>query len=134
MNTTADPGALAPAREVPDAGGGVARLGVRRARLGALVDAYPAGAHDLELLVEGRPAPTELARTAAEALAADPRCRRIVFAVPEQDLDAIAWAEEAGFRYVVDVEVRAGAFSLMVVEPDWVLAQPHILEDIPLKE
>jgi hypothetical protein len=52
----------------------------------------------------------------------------------EQDLDAIAWAERAGFRFVVDVETRSGGYSLLVVEPDWVLAQPHILEDIPLKE
>jgi hypothetical protein len=67
-------------------------------------------------------------------LDSDPRCRRVVLAVPERDLEAIGWAEDAGFRFVVDVETRAGAHSLLVVEPDWVLAQPNALEDIPIKE
>jgi hypothetical protein len=110
-----------------------ARIATRRARSGDLVDAYPAGAHDIEIVVEGRPAPGVLAETAGSALAADPRCRRIVIAVPELDLDAITWSEDAGFRFVVHVETRSGAFSLLVLEPDWVLAQPHILDDIPLK-
>ncbi|KJL26607.1 hypothetical protein RL72_00939 [Microbacterium azadirachtae] len=114
--------------------GGTARLGIRRARAGELVDAYPAGTHDRELLVEGSPAPSAVAEFAAHVLAQDARCRRIVLPVPERDLDAIAWAEDAGFRYVVDIETRSGGWSLLVIEPDWVLAQPHVLEDIPLKE
>lgn len=108
------------------------RIGVRRARAGDLVDAYPSGTHDRELLVEGSPSAAELARVTGEILAGDARCRRVVLAVPEQDLGAIAWAEDAGYRYVVDVETRSGEWSLLVTEPDWVLEQPVILEDIPL--
>lgn len=110
----------------------VNRLGVRRARAGHLVDAYPAGTHDRELLVEGSPAPAEVARVTAQILAGDTRCRRVVLPVPEGDVDVISWAEDAGFRYVVDVETRTGGTSLLVTEPEWVLAQPQILEDIPL--
>lgn len=113
---------------------GAARIGVRHARAGELVDAYPAGTHDRELVIEGAPLPGEVARVSEKVLAHDLRCRRIVLPVPERDLDAIAWAEEAGYRYVVDVETRSGAYSLLVVEPEWVLAQPHVLDDIPLKE
>jgi hypothetical protein len=58
----------------------------------------------------------------------------VVLPVPELDLDAIGWAEDAGFRYVIDVETISGGYSLLVTEPQWVLDQPAILEDIPLKE
>lgn len=119
---------------VDSAGSGRARVGLRRARASDLADAYPAGTHDRELIVEGDPTASALAAVTARVLESDPRCRRVVLPVLERDLDAIAWAEDAGFRYVVDVETRAGVFSLLVTEPAWVLAQPHILEDIPLKE
>lgn len=111
-----------------------ALIGVRPARSGHLVDAYPAGTHDIELATHGLVAAREVQRVTREVLEADPRCRRVVLPVPEQDLAAIAWAEEAGYRYVVDVETRDGGYSLLVTEPEWVLEQPHILEDIPLKE
>ncbi len=120
--------------EVPAAGGQTARLGIRSARVGDLVDAYPAGTYDKELAIEGEPRLQAVREYVAEVLERDPRCRRVVLAVPERDLEAIGWAEDAGFRFVVDVETRAGAHSLLVVEPDWVLAQPHALEDIPIKE
>lgn len=107
---------------------------LRPARDGDLVDAYPAGSQDQELLVTGEPSAAELAAVSDRAFASDPRCRRVVLAVPEGDLEKIARAEDAGFRYVVDVEIRAGGRSLLVREPDWVVAQPHVLEEIPLKE
>lgn len=107
---------------------------VRNARSGAFVDAYPAGTNDREVLTTGFVPAGALRTIVAGVLADEPDCRRVVLALPEGDVNAIAWAEDAGFRYVVDVEVRSGAFSLLVTEPDWVLAQPHILEDIPLKE
>lgn len=121
-------------RSVPAVGGGTARLAIRSARAGDLVDAYPAGTHDKELAIDGDPQPQAVRDYVAEVLQADPLCRRVVLAVPEGDLDAIAWAEDAGFRYVVNVETRVAARSLLVVEPDWVLSQPHALEDIPIKE
>jgi hypothetical protein len=114
--------------------GSPALIGVRQVRSGHLVDAYPAGTHDLELATHGLVSAAEVQRITREVLAEDPRCRRVVLPVPEQDLVAIAWAEEAGYRYVVDVETRTGGYSLLVTEPQWVLEQPHILEDIPLKE
>lgn len=120
--------------EVPDVHGGVAHVGIRLSRAGELVDAYPAGTDDRELLIQGQPSAAAVAELTAQVLAARPRCRRVVLPVPEQDLDAIGWAEDAGFRYVVDVETRSGGYSLLVTEPEWVLAQPHILDDIPLTE
>jgi hypothetical protein len=137
--TTPFPGLVLPdglddVADVESVSGGGARIGVRRARTSELAVAYPAGTHDRELVVEGDPTATAVAAFTERLLADDPRCRRVVLPVPERHLDAIAWAEEAGYRYVVDVETRVGAFSLLVTEPDWVLAQPHILEDIPLKE
>lgn len=137
--TTPFPGLVLPdgldnVADVASSSAGRARIGVRRTRASELADAYPAGTHDRELIVEGDPTASAVAAFTQRVLADDPRCRRVVLPVPERDLAAIAWAEQAGFRYVVDVETRAGAFSLLVTEPDWVLAQPHILEDIPLKE
>lgn len=111
-----------------------AGLAHRRARAGALRDAYPSGSHDEELSYAGRPSPTDVAAYTQRLLQAAPRCRRVVLPVPELDLDAIAWAEEAGYRYVIDVETHDGGFSLLVTEPQWVLDQPVILDDIPLKE
>ena len=107
---------------------------ITSARAGDLVDAYPAGTHDKQLVVEGRPSTQAVRDYVAAVLADDPRCRRVVLAVPENDLAAIGWAEDAGFRFVVNVETRSGAHSLLVVEPEWVLAQPSALDEIPIKE
>jgi hypothetical protein len=123
---------LADAETVTDLGD--ARGAVRYARDGDLVDAYPAGAHDRELAIDGSPSADAVRDFTASVLADDPRCRRVVFSVPEQDLPSVAFAEEAGFRYVVDVETRAGAFSLLVTEPEWVVDQAADLDDIPLSE
>ncbi|HIW91519.1 MAG TPA: hypothetical protein H9870_07660 [Candidatus Corynebacterium avicola] len=111
-----------------------ALLGHRKARAGSLRDAYPSGTHDEELGFAGRPDPTDVARYTHDLLEQNPRCRRVVLPVPEQDLDAIAWAEESGYRYVIDVETIDGDFSLLVTEPQWVLDQPVILDEIPLKD
>lgn len=120
--------------EVPGVDGARSGLGHRRARSGELREAYPSGTHDLELGYTGAPRPDAVAEYTAALLRADPRCRRVVLPVPELDLDAIGWAEDAGFRYVIDVETISGGYSLLVTEPQWVLDQPAILEEIPLKE
>lgn len=106
---------------------------VRPVRATELAEAYPAGIDDLELIVDGRPSPDEMRSSVQWILEQNPNCRRIVLAVSEQEIPAIAWAEESGFRYVVDVETRSGAYSLLVTEPSWVLTQPLVLEDIPLR-
>lgn len=127
------PDALADVRELP-AETGSARVGLVRARASEFAQSYPAGEHDVVLLVEGAPTAAAVADLTASVFDADPRCRRVVLPVGEEDVPAIAWAEDAGFRYVVDVEVRSGGYSLLVAEPEWVLEQPHVLDDIPLKE
>lgn len=112
--------------------GSGAQVGYRHARGGDLVDSYPAGTHDLELFVNGHADPAALHELTKQILTDRPQCRRIVLAVTEGHLESIDWAEQAGYRYVVDVETAEGAFSLLVTEPDWVIEQPAILEDIPL--
>lgn len=94
---------------------------------GRLRDAYPVGRHDLELRVEGEPPDrwdTVLRAESDRLLVADSACRRVVFAAPAGDLAVVAAAERAGFRYVVDVDVRDGedvlALSLLVREPEHV--------------
>ena len=93
---------------------------------GRLRDSYPVNAHDVEVRVAGEPPPALLAgllRDAArDALAADPRCRRVVFAVPAGARAAIDAAEAAGFRHAVDVDLPDEELSLFVAEPDWVTA------------
>jgi len=93
---------------------------------GRLRDAYPVNAHDVEVQVTEELPPDRLAeilaRTAHEVLGNDPRCRRVVFAVPVDDLTSIAAAHAAGFRYVVDVDIPGEELSLLVAEPHWVTA------------
>lgn len=100
-------------------------VSAERCATGRLRSAYPVSEHDVEIRVPG--ADAELLRSAiAEVMAADPACRRIVYAVAEGDLIATTAAEAAGFRYVVDVDLPDGAaLSLLVVEPDWVTATDH---------
>jgi hypothetical protein len=121
-------------RTVASESGGHARIGIRSARSGDLVDSYPAGTHDREFRLEGDVTARAVTEIVTDVLSADPRCRRIVLPVPAGDLDAIGWAEQAGFRYVVDVDTREAHYSLLVIEPDWVVDQPSTLEDIPIKD
>lgn len=99
---------------------------LQRCVTGRLRDAYPVNAHDVEVRVtEELPADLlaeMLAKTAREVLGDDPRCRRVVFAAPVDDLTRIAAAQAAGFRYVVDVDVPGEELSLLVAEPRWVTA------------
>ncbi|MEQ4722574.1 hypothetical protein [Nonomuraea sp. B19D2] len=111
--------------------------GVRLARCatGRLREAYPAGAHDVEIMVSPActgQAMTRLLRDIADAvITADPRCRRLVCAVPEGDLGRVAAAESAGFRYVVDVDLPGEQLSLLVHEPDWVTRTDMDLDHVP---
>lgn len=99
---------------------------LQRCVTGRLRDAYPVNAHDVEVRVtEELPADRlaeMLAKTAREVLGNDPRCRRVVFAAPVDDLTRIAAALAAGFRHVVDVDVPGEELSLLVAEPHWVTA------------
>lgn len=101
-------------------------MNLQRCVTGRLRDAYPVNAHDVEVRVTEELPPDllaeMLARTAREVLGNDPRCRRVVFAAPVDDLTRIAAAQAAGFRYVVDVDVPGEELSLLVAEPRWVTA------------
>ena len=99
---------------------------VERCLTGRLSRTYPASAHDVELRPTGSLAPERLTTTLASAtrnvLTDDPRCRRVVFAPATDDWDAVAAAEKAGFRHVVDVDLPGAQLSLLVFEPGWVTA------------
>jgi hypothetical protein len=114
---------------------------VERCVAGRLREAYPAGAGDLEVRIDridgidgGCPHDTlaELLRTLVDAVrAADPRCRRIVYAAAEDDQDAIAAATAAGFRPVVAVDLGEQQLGLLVVEPDRGSAIDTDLDHVP---
>ncbi|MER5795842.1 hypothetical protein [Streptomyces sp. NPDC001980] len=108
---------------------------LQRCAAGRLRDAYPAGAHDLEVRV-GAGCPDDLLpallRTLTAAVrAADPRCRRVVLAVPVADRGGITAAESAGYRYAVDVDLGTEELALLVAEPDWVTVTDIDLDRVP---
>jgi hypothetical protein len=104
---------------------------VERCAAGRLRDTYPVGSHDMELRVCGEPL-AEILRTLADAVTrADPECRRVVYAAPEGDLERVAAAESAGFRYVVDVDLADEQLSLLVAEPDRVMRPDVDLGHVP---
>lgn len=108
---------------------------LERAATGVFRDAFPVGEHDLRVDVDPLPEPRELTELLglfrAQFNLVDPDCRRLVYAAPEDDLTVVAAAEQAGFRYVVDVEVSTGSYSLMVVEPDRVTSVDMDLDRVP---
>jgi hypothetical protein len=104
---------------------------------GRLAAAYPASRHDVELRADGVPVGelTEVLRSESDRLLAeDPTRRRVIFAASARALAVIAAAEDAGFRYVRDVDLagRDGAveLSLLVREADFV-TDADLSEDIP---
>jgi len=107
---------------------------VERCGAGRLADAYPVSTHDIEVQVS----PTDpgllttvLQEVSAKIQQSDPDCRRVVFAATVGDLSKIAAAEQAGFRYVVDVDVEEGPVSLLVNEPAWVTNVDMDLDRVP---
>jgi len=108
----------------------------RYASGGPLRDAYPVGAHDVEIRISRR-LPTSSRLTAfldelgVAILAADRACRRVVVAVAPDDLAAISAAESVGFRHVVDVDVPGEELSLLVQEPEWVTQVDADLGRVP---
>ena len=96
---------------------------------GRLACAYPAAAHDVELRPAGDRGADEL--RVAEAFSADPRCRRVVYAVPAGNAEIAETAREAGFRHVVDVDLADEELELWVVEPKWVTTTDMDLDHVP---
>ncbi|MGN9842631.1 hypothetical protein ACTMTI_31340 [Nonomuraea sp. H19] len=111
--------------------GVVADVRVERCAAGRLREAYPVGAHDLELRVCGGPL-AELLRTLFDAVTkADPACRRVVYAAQEGALEEVAAAQAAGFRHVVDVDLVDEQLSLLVAEPAGVRGTDVDLDRVP---
>ncbi|BCN60199.1 hypothetical protein MWT96_18835 [Prescottella equi] len=120
-----------------DDGGTPHEVRARFAVRGPLGNAYPAGIADLELDLRGLGDPDALRGLGEQILRENPACRRVVLPVPAGDLDAIGFAEDAGFRYVVDVDVAGERgeiteLSLLVLEPGWVADAPTAVDDLPL--
>lgn len=122
-----------------DDGGTPHEVRARFAVRGPLGNAYPAGIADLELDLRGLGDPDALRGVGEQILRENPACRRVVLPVPAGDLDAIGFAEDAGFRYVVDVDVDVAGergeiteLSLLVLEPGWVADAPTAVDDLPL--
>ncbi|ORL80662.1 hypothetical protein [Prescottella equi] len=120
-----------------DNGGTPHEVRARFAVRGPLGNAYPAGIADLELDLRGLGDPDALRGVGEQILRENPACRRVVLPVPAGDLDAIGFAEDAGFRYVVDVDVAGERgeiteLSLLVLEPGWVADAPTAVDDLPL--
>ena len=93
---------------------------------------YPIGIEDREVRIHGGSTSSAIAVAVHTILTEAPRCRRVLLALPVGDLGSMRIAEEGGFRYVVDVDTHRASVSLLVAEPEWVLAQPSAMEDIPL--
>jgi hypothetical protein len=118
------------------------RVNFERCLGGRLNDAYPVARHDIEVRFVGH-APTESALVEQldaayrHATSADPACRKVVFAAPAGNLEAIAAAEEAGFRYVVDVDIptvdsrSTVELALLVREPEYVTHVDMDLDRVP---
>ena len=108
---------------------------LERCVAGRLHDAYPVNRHDVEVRLTEQLTTNEVTRVleamVRAALEQDPRCRRVVFAVDVDDVATMAAAEEAGFRYVVDVDIPDAELSLLVAEPDWVTAVDMDLDRVP---
>ncbi|MEU1181928.1 hypothetical protein ABZ464_30695 [Streptomyces sp. NPDC005820] len=108
---------------------------VERCAAGRLRDTYPVSAHDVEVRVASGALgslPSEALRMLTKAVwKADPRCRRIVCAAPDGDLNTLAQAEAAGFRHVVDVDLADEQFRLLVAEPEWVTGGDRRLDHVP---
>ncbi len=103
---------------------------------GPLPDAYPVASHDLELTLAMPAGRSQaLGVLARGALAADPKCRRVVVAVPADDGDARTDAVDAGLRSVVVVDLPdasgASSWELMVLEPEWVTKVDIHLDKVP---
>ncbi|MFM1724803.1 hypothetical protein ABEU20_003398 [Rhodococcus sp. PAM 2766] len=120
-----------------DDGGTSHEVRARFAVRGPLGNAYPAGIADVELDLRGLGDTAVLGDLAERILRENPQCRRIVLPVPAGDLDAIGFGEDAGFRYVVDVDIpgereEVTELSLLVREPGWVADAPTAVDDLPL--
>lgn len=96
-------------------------------------ETYPVSARD-RLVEPPEGAPSEVIQLVSEeVMGQDPKCRRLVIAVDEEDVQAVDRAERGGYRYVLDVDLPGRAVALLAAEPDWVLEESRNINDVPLK-
>ncbi|MEU9734784.1 hypothetical protein [Streptomyces sp. NPDC048002] len=109
-------------------------LSLERCAAGRMRDVYPVARHDIEVRTGrmGAGALVCLLMAVRSALAdADPRCLRLLYAVPADDLGRLAAAESAAFRRVVDVDLGGEEHCLTVWEPASVTRRDQGLHLIP---
>jgi len=107
---------------------------LERCAHGRLRDAYPVAERDIEIRLDDAPIDelTALLGVLSSAVQKDdPQCRRLVFGAPLGDVATLAAAEQAGFRYVVDVDLAGASLSLAVAEPSWVTSVDMDLDRVP---
>lgn len=112
----------------------VATVELERCAAGRLRDAYPTGSRDIEIrITDAEPAEAvDVLRILTSAVeAADPYCRRVIYAVPADDRSAAEAAQVAGLRYVIDIDLPGIELSLLVAQPDWVTAIDEDLSHVP---
>lgn len=113
--------------------GSVVVVELERCTAGRLAAAYPVGARDVELRVElgeGGPLSDALRDVTAAVRAADPGCRKVVYAADVERPGDGAAALAAGFRPVVEVDVPEPV-ELYVWEPAWVTRLDTELDEVP---
>ncbi|WP_396277198.1 hypothetical protein [Glutamicibacter creatinolyticus] len=128
--TVARPG-YALAFEVLESGQARGRIDTVLSSRSEIKDAYPVSEHDQMLHVSPDAVAGSIQLVSEELMRRDPRCRRLVIAPDEGEIDEIARAEAAGYRYVVDVDLWDRAVSLMAAEPDWVLEESRRIDEVP---
>jgi hypothetical protein len=104
----------------------------RRVLGNRLDGAYPIGAEDREIRIHSASSSSAVACAVRSLMSDAPRCRRVVLGLTVGSLEEMRIAEAGGFRFVVDVDTHDESLSLLVAEPEWVLAQPSAIEDLPL--
>lgn len=91
---------------------------------------YPYASNEIELTYGN---PDAMQSDLKQIYAENPDCRRVVVAVPENDTEAIGNCEQAGLRFVVNVELRDGSdVALLVHEPEWVAEEPSTIKEMDL--
>ncbi|MCP1411426.1 hypothetical protein [Paenarthrobacter sp. A20] len=98
-----------------------------------LAASYPVSARDRLVTPDAGAGAEALQLVSERILQMDPACRRLVRAVDEGDIAAIALGEAAGYRYVVDVDIPGRSLALLAAEPGWVMEASRYLDDVPTK-
>ncbi|KUO17764.1 GNAT family N-acetyltransferase [Streptomyces dysideae] len=120
----------------PRGGGTPVELRLYRVQHHPLRACYPYGAYDiavgLVLVQDAENTAGRLLNDLVPALfAADPNCRRVVAAPPEDDTATQAAFEAGGFRRVAEADLPAGSVVLFTAEPSWLADLPTALDDMP---